>query len=73
MSIAASLPASSRLVQYYQLTKPRVVQLIVFCALVGMVLAVPGLPSGNGLLASGWSRVRQLRLIAWWKKPLMPR
>lgn len=32
--------------QYYALTKPRVVQLIVFCALIGMVLAVPGLPSG---------------------------
>ena len=28
--------------QYYALTKPRVVQLIVFCALIGMVLAVPG-------------------------------
>ncbi len=32
--------------QYYALTKPRVVQLIVFCALIGMVLAVPGVPSG---------------------------
>ncbi|MEZ5607386.1 MAG: heme o synthase [Burkholderiaceae bacterium] len=31
--------------QYYELTKPRVVQLIVFCALIGAVLAVPGLPS----------------------------
>ena len=30
--------------QFYQLTKPRVVQLIVFCALIGMVLAVPGVP-----------------------------
>ena len=35
--------------QYYALTKPRVVQLIVFCALIGMVLAVPGLPSGPEL------------------------
>jgi len=34
-----------RLRQFYQLTKPRVVQLIVFCALIGMVLAVPGLPT----------------------------
>jgi heme O synthase-like polyprenyltransferase len=33
------------LAQYYELTKPRVVQLIVFCALIGMVLAVPGVPS----------------------------
>ncbi|MDO9195172.1 MAG: protoheme IX farnesyltransferase, partial [Rhodoferax sp.] len=31
--------------QYYALTKPRVIQLIVFCALIGMVLAVPGLPA----------------------------
>jgi heme o synthase len=31
--------------QFYALTKPRVVQLIVFCALIGMVLAVPGWPT----------------------------
>ena len=31
--------------QYHALTKPRVIQLIVFCALIGMVLAIPGLPS----------------------------
>ena len=31
--------------QFYALTKPRVIQLIVFCALIGMVLAVPGAPS----------------------------
>jgi protoheme IX farnesyltransferase len=31
--------------QFYALTKPRVVQLIVFCALIGMVLAVPGMPT----------------------------
>jgi heme o synthase len=41
--------------QFYALTKPRVVQLIVFCALIGMVLAVPGMPSAAefkvGLLA----------------------
>ena len=30
--------------QFYALTKPRVVQLIVFCAVIGMFLAVPGLP-----------------------------
>jgi protoheme IX farnesyltransferase len=36
---------SSVFKQFYQLTKPRVVQLIVFCALIGMVLAVPGMPS----------------------------
>ena len=31
--------------QFYALMKPRVIQLIVFCALIGMVLAVPGWPS----------------------------
>jgi protoheme IX farnesyltransferase len=31
--------------KFYVLTKPRVIQLIVFCALIGMVLAVPGVPS----------------------------
>ena len=35
---------ATRLKQYYALTKPRVVQLIVFCAVIGMLLAVPGLP-----------------------------
>ncbi|HYW58543.1 MAG TPA: heme o synthase [Polaromonas sp.] len=34
----------SKFAQFYALTKPRVVQLIVFCALIGMVLAVPGVP-----------------------------
>jgi len=34
-----------RLRQFYALTKPRVVQLIVFCALIGMVLAIPGWPT----------------------------
>ena len=40
-------PASaqpSRWRQYMALTKPRVVQLIVFCAVIGMFLAVPGWP-----------------------------
>ncbi|MEO7241415.1 MAG: heme o synthase [Variovorax sp.] len=40
--------------QYYQLTKPRVVQLIVFCALIGMVLAVPGVP--------GWAELQRAAL-----------
>ncbi|MEJ7931183.1 heme o synthase [Ramlibacter sp. AN1015] len=42
----------SRFAQFYALTKPRVVQLIVFCALIGMVLAVPGLPSAADLQAA---------------------
>ncbi|MEO8299687.1 MAG: protoheme IX farnesyltransferase, partial [Burkholderiales bacterium] len=37
-------PALPRWRQYAALTKPRVVQLIVFCALIGMLLAVPGAP-----------------------------
>ena len=40
--------------QFYALTKPRVVQLIVFCALIGMVLAVPGLP--------GWAELQRIVL-----------
>jgi len=35
---------------YYELTKPRVVILIVFTAIVGMLLAVPGWPGGIPLL-----------------------
>ena len=44
-----------KLAQFNALTKPRVIQLIVFCALIGMVLAVPGVPR--------WSEV-QTMLIA---------
>jgi len=47
-----SLPSVWR--QYYALTKPRVIQLIVFCALIGMVLAVPGVP--------GWPELRLIGL-----------
>lgn len=43
----ALLDNTSRISQFYALTKPRVVQLIVFCALIGMVLAVPGWPTLN--------------------------
>ena len=42
-AVASPLPPTWR--QYYVLMKPRVIQLIVFCALIGMVLAVPGWPS----------------------------
>ncbi len=49
----AAVTQPSRFSQFYALTKPRVVQLIVFCAFIGMVLAVPGLPSASqwGLMA----------------------
>ncbi|MDE2121062.1 MAG: heme o synthase [Betaproteobacteria bacterium] len=36
--------------QLYALTKPRVVQLIVFCAVIGMFLARPGLPAWRPLV-----------------------
>lgn len=48
-SISTTLPPSV-FSQFYALTKPRVVQLIVFCALIGMVLAVPGVP--------GWAELK---------------
>jgi protoheme IX farnesyltransferase len=44
-STAGAVLHSPRWQQFYQLTKPRVVQLIVFCAVIGMALAVPGLPT----------------------------
>ena len=43
-AVPAAGAAASRWAQYYALTKPKVVQLIVFCAFIGMVLAVPGAP-----------------------------
>ena len=50
-AVPRSLPLSAKLRQYYALTKPRVVQLIVFCALIGMLLATPGLPEWQPALA----------------------
>ncbi len=43
-ALAPPVAAPSRWAQFYALTKPRVVQLIVFCALIGMLLAEPGWP-----------------------------
>ncbi|MEG0447734.1 MAG: heme o synthase [Comamonas sp.] len=51
--ISLTESSSSRVSQFYALTKPRVVQLIVFCALIGMVLAVPGWPTGSQWLYMG--------------------
>ncbi len=62
-----SLSAAFR--QYYDLTKPRVVMLIVFTAIVGMLLAVPGAPNwwtvlmaslGIGLAASSGAAMNQI-------------
>ena len=41
---------ASRARQFYALTKPRVVQLIVFCAVIGMLLAEPAWPDWRVLL-----------------------
>jgi protoheme IX farnesyltransferase len=49
------LPLMSRLRQFNALTKPRVIQLIVFCALIGMVLAVPGVPSWLEVQLAFWA------------------
>ena len=42
-AVRVSLPSRWR--QFSALTKPRVVQLIAFCAVIGMLLAVPGWPT----------------------------
>lgn len=41
--------------QYHALTKPRVIQLIVFCALIGMVLAIPGWPTLDAWIRIMWA------------------
>ncbi len=60
---------SSAIQQYYDLTKPRVVMLIVFTAFVGMLLAVRGMPDlftvvmaslGIGLAASSGAAMNQI-------------
>ena len=52
-SLTAIRAARPRWSQFYALTKPRVIQLIVFCALIGMLLAHPGAPDwGRVLVAS---------------------
>jgi len=57
MTSASTVAAPTVWRQYYALTKPRVVQLIVFCALIGMVLAVPGMPDGSQLMLGLWGCV----------------
>ena len=40
----------AHLAEYWELTKPRIVALLVFCALIGMFLAVPGIPPWRALV-----------------------
>jgi protoheme IX farnesyltransferase len=49
-SSLAGQPFASRLSQFLQLTKPRVVSLIVFTAVIGMFLATPGMVPLQALL-----------------------
>ena len=52
-SVAAPIATMPIWRQFYALMKPRVIQLIVFCALIGMVLAVPEVPSISELQLMG--------------------
>ncbi|NYT45350.1 protoheme IX farnesyltransferase [Alcaligenaceae bacterium] len=47
----ATAPIQPLLRQYLVLTKPRVTQLAVFCAVIGMFLASPGLPDWRPVIA----------------------
>ena len=52
MQHALESPFAAKLAQYYALTKPRVTQLAVFCAVIGMFLATPGLPPWQTVAAA---------------------
>jgi len=63
------LSLKTKLVQFYELTKPRVVALIIFTAIVGMFLAVEGLPPfdlffwgtlGIGMASAAGAAINQL-------------
>lgn len=49
---SAHIPQPSLYRQYLVLTKPRVTQLAVFCAVIGMFLATPGLPDMQVVIAA---------------------
>lgn len=51
MAETATMGHTSKAAEYFELCKPKVVALIVFTAIVGMFLAVPGLPPWEIILA----------------------
>ncbi len=51
-STQSTLPLVAQLMLYYELTKPRVVSLIMFTAIVGMFLSIPGMVPLDVLLAA---------------------
>jgi protoheme IX farnesyltransferase len=51
MAETAVIDQSSKAAEYFELCKPRVVALIVFTAVVGMFLAVPGMPPWDKVIA----------------------
>ncbi len=51
------MTSTTRWQQYHVLMKPRVIQLIVFCAVIGMVLAVPGVPTMQQIVLALWASV----------------
>ncbi|MBC7575231.1 MAG: protoheme IX farnesyltransferase [Herminiimonas sp.] len=52
MTSLTSAAPPNRIAQYWALTKPRVTQLAVFCAVIGMFLATPGLPDWRVVVAA---------------------
>ena len=69
-ALTETKPAALRLHQFFQLTKPRVVSLIVFTAVIGMFLATPrgaaaSVAACSRRSASRWWRAPRRRSIAW--------
>ncbi|HWZ48450.1 MAG TPA: heme o synthase [Herbaspirillum sp.] len=48
--MTSSVTVPNRIAQYWALTKPRVTQLAVFCAVIGMFLSTPDLPDWHRVL-----------------------
>ena len=52
MQVTSLTTHPHRIAQYWALTKPRVTQLAVFCAVIGMFLASPDLPEWKIVIAA---------------------